>query len=81
MLSKGDLLKLVRTSTGLTQKQFGKKMRTNRLETISSWELGKKDISYQRLCQIYVIYIKLCVRDEQLDNIFNNYIEKMFRED
>ena len=80
MLEKKDLLKLVRHKTGLTQKQFGLKMSIRRLETISSWEQGIKEINYQRLCQIYVVYIKFCVPNIQIDNIFNNYIEEMFKE-
>ncbi len=81
MLSKSDLFLMVRKRLGFTQVEMSKKMKVNRRSTIGKYENSDDKITYYRLCQLYVIYIKLCVRDEQLDNIFDNYIEKMFKED
>ena len=80
MISKGDLIKLTRVHLDLTQLQLAKLIGSKRLETISGYETGKKKVTYQRLCQIYVIYCRLGKPCKQLDNIYNNYIEKMFKE-
>ena len=80
MISKGDLIRLTRVHLDLTQLELAKLIGSKRLETISAYERGVKKVTYQRLCQIYVVYCKLGTPCQQLDNIFNDYIEKMFKE-
>ncbi len=79
MISKGQLVTMVRESLGYTQPQMASVMDIKRWKTISEYENGKH-LTHQRLCQYYVVYLTLGTPDQQLDNLFNNYIEKMFKE-
>lgn len=80
MISKGELFRLVRIKAGYTQEQMKTKMKLERRNTISEYELGKEPITYARLCQVCIIYTKLCVPDETIDEAFNYYIDKMLNE-
>lgn len=80
MISKGELLRLTRIHLNLSQSQMASLMNIKRRHTIGDMENGEFETTYQRMCQVYVIYCKLGTKCKQLDNIFNNYIEKMFKE-
>lgn len=79
MISKGQLVKMVRNNLGYTQSQMANLIGVDRWKTISEYENGKF-LTYQRFCQFYVVYCHLGTPDKQIDNMFNNHIDKMFKE-
>ncbi|MCP4986015.1 MAG: hypothetical protein GY928_08085 [Colwellia sp.] len=80
MITKGELLRLTRVHLDFSQTKMAKLMRIKRRHTVGDMENGEFETTYQRMCQVYVIYCKFGVQCKQLDTLFNNYIEKMFKE-
>ncbi len=81
MILKEELFRLTRIHLDLTQSELAVKLKYNNKQKICDIEKGRKKLTYPRLCQLYVLYCKKGKQCEQLENIFNNYIEKMFKED
>ncbi len=79
MISKKDLVKLTRNHLGFTQTVLAEKMRYSSNAKISDLENDREDLTYARLCQLYVVYCRFGKPNEQIDNIFNNYIDIMFK--
>lgn len=74
MIYKKDLIKMVRTELGQTQKEFAKTMGLNRLRTISEYERGI-DLPIDKLIRLQGVYEKQGA-NKQVLNIINNYVEK-----
>ena len=74
MITPADLFKLVRTETGLSQKDFAKTLGLTRLETISAYERGAKKITLEKLIRLQAYYEKQG-QDQQIMNIINNHVE------
>lgn len=74
MITTSDLFKMVRTETGLNQKDFAKLLGISRFETISEYERGHKRVTLDKLIRIQAYYEKFG-QDNQIMNILNNHVE------